>query len=90
MVDFIDLEQDEVVPKIINTNTTFRNKSSYNFKNKFDKFSKSFKNANFVQKYCAKSEMEMMLHKCTKLIFPSFNQNVGFTVSLSYKANSSM
>ena len=66
-----------MVPKIINKNTTFRNKRSYNFKNKFDKFSKSLKNANYVWKYCVKSEMEMMLHECTKLIFPSFNQNVG-------------
>ena len=29
------------------------------------------------------SEIEMMLHKCTKLIFPSFNQNVEYTVSLT-------
>ena len=52
MVDFNDLEQDEVVPKIINKKTTFRNKSSYNFKSKFDKFPKGLTNADYVWKYC--------------------------------------
>ena len=38
-------------------------------------------NAHYVWKYCVKTEMEIIGHECTKLIFPSFNQNVGFTVS---------
>ena len=29
--------------------------------------------------------MEMMRHECTKFIFPSINQNVGFTVSIIHK-----
>ena len=62
---------------------TFRNKSSYNNQNKFHTFSNSIENAIYVWKYCVKNEIEMMLKECTKFIFPSFNQNVGFTVFLS-------
>ena len=40
MVDLNDLEQDEVVPKIINKNTNFRNKSAYNNKSKSNNFFK--------------------------------------------------
>ena len=63
MVDFKDFEQDEVVPKIKNKNTTFRNKSSYNIKNKFDDFSKSIKNANYIWNLCVKSDIKMILHE---------------------------
>ena len=84
MVNFNDLEKDKVVPKVINKNTNFRNKSSYNNIKKFNKFSISIKYDNYVWKYCVKSEIEMMMHECTKLIFPSFNQNVGFIVYLKH------
>ena len=38
MVEFNNLEWDEVVPKIINKNCTFRNKGAYNNQNKFHYF----------------------------------------------------
>ena len=72
-----------MVPKIINKYFTFKNKGWYNNQIKFHKFLNSIENANYVWKYCVKSEMEMMRHEGTKLVFPSFNQNVGFTVSLT-------
>ena len=37
---------------------------------------------------CVKSEMEMMLHEHTNLNFCSFNQKIGFTVSLRVKNHS--
>ena len=41
MVDFNDLEQDEVVPNIINKNTTFRNKALITLKINFINFQKA-------------------------------------------------
>ena len=38
MVDFNDLEQDEVVQKIVSKNCTFRNKDSYNNQSKLYNF----------------------------------------------------
>ena len=42
-------------------------------------------NVNYVWKYCVKNKMKMMRHECTKLIFRSFNENVGYTVSLEWE-----
>ena len=72
-----------MVPKIINKNTSFRNKSSYNNKNKFDNFSKSIKNANYVWKYCVKSKMKILLQEIDQFYISYVGLNVGFTVSLT-------